>query len=121
MTVTSQERDELRKAATEYYFGTHYASILAAMSAMPNLETVSWYDRMCLDSNFFKCVTNLPLRHLKICKAYIGDPYCLDSLGPSAMSLETLYLDISACYDKVHADEELYEDESHDEDEDVDE
>ncbi|KAL7817983.1 hypothetical protein V8C44DRAFT_209232 [Trichoderma aethiopicum] len=108
--VTSQKRAALRKEATEYYFGTHYASLLAALSVMPNIESLLWYDKMCLDVNFFKCVTNLPLRHLKICNAYIGNPYCFKRLGPSIMSLESLYLDISVCYDKIHADDELFDD-----------
>ncbi|TFB06340.1 hypothetical protein CCMA1212_001505 [Trichoderma ghanense] len=122
-TITAEERAELRKAATEYYFGTRCASLLAAMSAMPNIETLSWYDRMCLDKDFFKCVTNLPLRRLKICKAYISDPYCLDSLAPlehltlrcmPIWGAQTLsfghervvfdrlwYLNLSSCYDDL--------------------
>ncbi|ETS03831.1 hypothetical protein M419DRAFT_74030, partial [Trichoderma reesei RUT C-30] len=109
-TVTAQERAELRKAATDYYFETHITSLLTAMSVMPNIESLVWYDKMCLDKSFFKCVTRLPLHHLKICNAYIGNPYCLNSLGRSVLSLKTLHLDILACYDKVHADDEISDD-----------
>ncbi|OTA00030.1 hypothetical protein A9Z42_0029890 [Trichoderma parareesei] len=82
---------------------------------MPHLETLSWYDTMCLGDNFFRTVTKLPIRHLKISRGYISDPYCLDLLAPFVMSLETLYLDVSICEDEDHEndttnDSDAYED-----------
>ncbi|KAH0499582.1 hypothetical protein TgHK011_006763 [Trichoderma gracile] len=105
-SITPLEREEMRKTATDYYFGTHYTSLVAVLRhSMPHVEAILWYDIMCLDDTFFKAVTELPIHHLKISKAYIGDPYCLKSLPPFAMSLKSLFLHVSACIDDVHEDD----------------
>ncbi|KAL6859280.1 hypothetical protein J3F83DRAFT_339306 [Trichoderma novae-zelandiae] len=104
-TITLQKRDELRKTASDYYFKLYCPLLLTAIGgAMPHIETLLWYDRICLDEAFFRIVTRLPIRHLKLSKVYIGELLDLKLIAPSETRLETLSLDLTSCRGDHHRD-----------------
>lgn len=51
---------------------------------MPHLEALSWHDQLCLDGAFFRIVTDLSIRHLRLEGVSIGG---ICRLGPPATPL----------------------------------
>ncbi|PKS08754.1 hypothetical protein jhhlp_004807 [Lomentospora prolificans] len=102
--ASPEKISELRDKALAEYLTKYRAPLLAAMEyAMPHLEAISWYDGVCLDDEFFRVVTNLPLRHLKLSNAHVGGAYNLaPSLAPAAMRLRSLYFDAELCQGGHH-------------------
>jgi hypothetical protein len=97
-----EHRNELSKKATDLYFATYRTPIQIAMKlAMPNLEALLWHDRLCLDGAFFRTVTNLPIRHLRLAGIHIGEICRLEPPAtPLAVPLESLSLRVQLCSDE---------------------
>jgi hypothetical protein len=106
-SIAREQLDKLDKEATTHYLDGFRTPILTTLKhAMPNLEALSWMDRMCLDDTFFTIVTHLPIRHLNISRARIGEPYRLEPpLAPLAMPLESLSFGGYQCTDEHHKEE----------------
>ncbi|KEZ39835.1 hypothetical protein SAPIO_CDS8762 [Scedosporium apiospermum] len=102
--ITPEQIIELGEKALEKYLTKYRAPLLAAIEyAMPNLEAVSWYDGVCLEEDFFRIVTNLSIRHLKLSTAHIGGAYLLrPPLTPVSVPLKSLYFDAELCQRGLH-------------------
>ncbi|KAK3290211.1 uncharacterized protein B0H64DRAFT_427509 [Chaetomium fimeti] len=97
--LNSEHRNALSKKATDQYIAIYHDPVQIAMKlAMPHLEALLWHDGLCLDGAFFGTVTNLPIRHLKLAGAHIGEMYRLEPpLAPLVVSLESLSLKVDLC------------------------
>lgn len=105
--LSPQHRNELSKKAADEYFATYRAPILCALElAMPHLEALLWYDPLCLDGAFFRTITKLPIRHLRLARAHVGETLRLEPpLTPLVVPLESLSLRIGLCTNEMfHAD-----------------
>ncbi|KAL2192249.1 hypothetical protein P885DRAFT_48138 [Corynascus similis CBS 632.67] len=101
--LSPEHRDELSKKATDHYFATYRTPVQVAMElAMPHLEALLWYDPLCLDGAFFRTVTNLPIRHLRLAGVHIGEAYRLEPPAtPLAVPLESLSLRVRLCNNEL--------------------
>jgi hypothetical protein len=97
-SVTKDERETLMKESGEFYTRLRKASILA-MSAMPNLETLTWKDGFSLDRNFFEGITRSKAQHVQLNRTTIDEPWSMKPpLTPSSWPIRSLDLNISLAY-----------------------
>ncbi|KAL7947014.1 hypothetical protein V8C42DRAFT_299548 [Trichoderma barbatum] len=97
--------DDLQnKAAYDYLIKYRIPILKALEQAMPHLDSLLWYDEMCLDIEVFKTLARLPLQHIKFSGAYVGVPLSLESpVVPQDIPLQSLSLGFSPCIEKMHA------------------
>ncbi|KAK3292027.1 uncharacterized protein B0H64DRAFT_329972 [Chaetomium fimeti] len=102
--LSEEQRDEIRKKVLGRYMTTFRDPVLGVLEeAIPNLETLSWCDPMCLDDVSLGIITSLPIRHLKMSRAPIGESVPLEQpLAPAALPLESLLFGAHTCIDDVH-------------------
>ncbi|KAK4150403.1 hypothetical protein C8A00DRAFT_46197 [Chaetomidium leptoderma] len=100
--LSPEHRNELSKKATDQYIATYRTPVQVVMKlAMPHLEALLWHDRLCLDGAFFRTVTNLPIRHLRLAGVHIGEIYRLEPPAtPLVVPLESLSLRVRLCNNK---------------------
>lgn len=103
-----EQRGELNKEAFAPYVAAFRTPILAALEqqTMPNLEALSWDDGVCLDDTFCSIVAHLPIRHLKLSRVNIAEPYRFEPpMAPPTMPLESLSFGARLCTDELHREE----------------
>ncbi|KAJ5587807.1 uncharacterized protein N7459_003572 [Penicillium hispanicum] len=94
-SCTNKRRNELRIWAFQQYLNYRSTLLMVISAAMPNLETIVWYDHICVDAHFFKVIAHSPIRHLKLSGISIAKPYLLEPpLTPTVMQLRSLYIEI---------------------------
>jgi hypothetical protein len=99
-SVTIEQRKILYKEAGEKYVVVRTAAV-EAISALPNLETLSWGDGYSLDKTFFETITRCTARHIELDRLAIDDAWSLKPpLTPTAWPLRSLNLDVSMALDK---------------------
>jgi hypothetical protein len=95
-SCTKEQRDHLLKQANNDYITYRQALLLVISNAIPHLESLAWYDRFAVGSEFFKIITRIPIRHLKLDRLPIDKPYLMEPpLTPSPIPLRSLYLGVS--------------------------
>ncbi|KAK7419127.1 hypothetical protein QQZ08_010997 [Neonectria magnoliae] len=98
-SYSEEQREELRKAASDHYMQLRKFSVRAISSAMPNLEALVWKDRFSLDRDFFDKVSRSSAQHIKLDRLYIDYPWPMEPpLTLETWPLRSLHLDISSAY-----------------------
>ena len=92
-SYTAERKTILCELANDEYF-LYRLKLLAATYAMPHLETIAWYDRVSVDTYFFRTISRLPIKHLKLSQVPIEEPYIMEPpLTPAVIQLQSLYID----------------------------
>lgn len=98
-SYSEEQREKLRKAASDHYIQLRKFSVLAISSAMPNLEVLVWKDRFSLGRDFFHKVSRSSARLIKLGRVCIDDPWPMEPpLTPETWPLRSLHLDISLAH-----------------------
>ncbi|KAH7006922.1 hypothetical protein EDB80DRAFT_717979 [Ilyonectria destructans] len=96
---SEEERESFREQANAFYRKMRGLTVLPIPVAMPNLEVLVWEDRFSLDETFFRTVSRSSIRHLKMSRVCIDDPWLMEEpLTPKTWSLCSLDLDLSLAF-----------------------
>ncbi|EFQ25220.1 uncharacterized protein GLRG_00364 [Colletotrichum graminicola M1.001] len=99
----------LQKKAEMEYLVHHQLPILLGIGAMPNLEAISWLDRLCQSPSLFMTLAGSSVQHIKFHGTVSEElPEVLDQLpAHSFQQLRCLDLRFNLCQDSQHKVEEV--------------